>query len=403
MSGYNSENGVSLPRTRASIVAASGQVMHVPLLHLTDFSGVCETSVPRLLDREGAYHQSIGRMKIKRINTGRWHLRHQDPFHSLVNISTGKLYAVCVLIISGSWVLFAGLFRMVSHNCGLGANTMLKAFYLAIETIETIGYGVSDPYFEGCWSGAVVLSAAALWESVLNAVLISIIYTRISRSQNRAVSIVFTEKALLVEMHGAWFFMFQVCDFRKHQVCEAHVRLYAVQHGEDEGVSFQTRAMRLEHPDDSLGGMLLLALPQLVVHRIDAWSPLCPKKSQWTSRSSRATSFRYPQVLERRSDAESGSREALAPEPPAPSLDDLVQHLTTGQFEVICLVEGEDAISSNTLQARHSYTVNDIVVNGSFQRCVSRDQDGTCVVDFERFHEIIERGRDGEIVIQSMP
>mmetsp|Transcript_65983 Transcript_65983/g.206739 ORF Transcript_65983/g.206739 Transcript_65983/m.206739 type:complete len:271 (+) Transcript_65983:2-814(+) len=35
--------------------------------------------------------------------------------------------------------------------------------------------------------------------------------------------------------------------------------------------------MRLEQPDDELGGSLLLTLPTTVVHRIDAWSPLAPQ------------------------------------------------------------------------------------------------------------------------------
>merc|ERR1712226_227922 len=78
---------------------------------------------------------------------------------------------------------------------------------------------------------------------------------------------------------GHCYFMFQVCDIRKHQMVEAHVRTYTIQHKlTDSGVAFQGRAMRLQHPDDELGGMLLMALPQLIVHRIDDWSPLCPEE-----------------------------------------------------------------------------------------------------------------------------
>lgn len=42
---------------------------------------------------------------------------------------------------------------------------------------------------------------------------------------------------------------------------------------------FQTCAMRLSHPNDELGGMLLLCLPQLVVHELDDSSPLVPPLS----------------------------------------------------------------------------------------------------------------------------
>merc|ERR1719424_1926177 len=116
-----------------------------------------------------------------------------------------------------------------------------------------------------CYSGLFVIASSALWESLLNALLISVVYTRVSRPQSRASSICFSEKAVITQIGGEWYFMFQVCDFRKHQLCEAHVRLYSLQHVEtSEGVNFQTRAMRLSHPNDELGGMLLLALPQVV-------------------------------------------------------------------------------------------------------------------------------------------
>jgi len=39
---------------------------------------------------------------------------------------------------------------------------------------------------------------------------------------------------------------------------------------------YQPFAMRLQHPDDELGGMLLLNLPNIVVHTMDNWSPLVP-------------------------------------------------------------------------------------------------------------------------------
>ena len=39
---------------------------------------------------------------------------------------------------------------------------------------------------------------------------------------------------------------------------------------------FQTRVLRITNPNDELGGMLFLATPQQVSHRIDRWSPLFP-------------------------------------------------------------------------------------------------------------------------------
>ena len=112
--------------------------------------------------------------------------------------------------------------------------------------------------------------------------------------------------------------MFQLSELRKHQLVEAHVRVYCVRHEREavnvareasvDGLSqrssfsalptgdksraagiqaqkderfqvetafFQTHNVRLQHPDDELGSLLLMALPNVVVHRIDEWSPLC--------------------------------------------------------------------------------------------------------------------------------
>ena len=139
--------------------------------------------------------------------------------------------------------------------------------------------------------------------------------------------------------------MFQVSELRKHQLVEAHVRVYCCRHarqvsgktthddgyvngkcagkgGEsdcdsnsnssssegddsdgdnfnDSGVSptlkakqkerrkqvdtayYQTHNVRLQHPDDELGALLLMSLPNIVVHRLDEWSPMMPPPLWW--------------------------------------------------------------------------------------------------------------------------
>lgn len=363
---------------------------------------------PRLLDRTASFQQSHGRMRVRRVNDSGsvTPLRRGDLFHTLVSMSTPKVLALAASTLITSWLIFACLFRAVSRQCGLQAGTFLRSLYLSIETIETIGYGVPDPGFRGCRSGIFVLGAAALWESLLNALIISVVYTRVSRAQVRATSVCFSEKAVICQIEGHCYLMFQVCDFRKHQLCEAHVRLYCVQHSETPGgVTFQTRAMRLQHPNDELGGMLLLVLPQLIVHRIDAWSPLCPPSHRNCPDGTPASGFHhFTEVPQRASDSENGQRE-IGPDvarPRAPNLLQVARYLAVAEMEVLCLVEGVEPATSGTLQARCSYTNDDIVYNASFQRCVSRAADGTCEVNFDAFHELVQ-GPGTELLVQSMP
>jgi len=315
-----------------------------------------------------------------------------DLFHTVVGMSTVKVLALSATVMITSWFVFAALFFTVSEQCGLEAGTFIRSLYLAIETIETIGYGVPDPGMNGCYSGIFVLGAAAIWESLLNALLIAIVYTRISRPYSRASSICFTQKAIISQLNGHCYFMFQVCDFRKHQLCEAHVRVYGIQHAETTGgVKFQTRSMRLQHPDDELGGMLLLALPQLVVHRIDAWSPLCPPEYRSCLGDNLATGFTNVwDVVQRANDVDTGNREIGAGTacPAPPSLEAVATYLAEAHMEVICLVEGIEPATSGTLQAQCSYLMEDIAFNASFQRCVSRSPNGACQVDLDAFHEV---------------
>lgn len=67
------------------------------------------------------------------------------------------------------------------------------------------------------------------------------------------------------------------------------------------------------------------------------------------------------------------------------------------------LVEGIDAATSSTLQARHSYRYDEIEIDSVFENCVDHDVDGRAgkcarvltviskliplVIDFNRFHQ----------------
>merc|ERR1712146_279976 len=77
------------------------------------------------------------------------------------------------------------------------------------------------------------------------------------------------------EISGAYYFMLRICDLRVHHaLLEAHVRCYCGHKHPSRG--YEMLPMRLEHPDDELGGCVLMNIPITVVHRIDAWSPLAP-------------------------------------------------------------------------------------------------------------------------------
>ena len=66
------------------------------------------------------------------------------------------------------------------------------------------------------------------------------------------------------------------------------------------------------------------------------------------------------------------------------------QHLTRSNLEVCIIVEAIDPHSSNTFQARHSYTADDIVFDHSFEPVMKVASDGQAKLDWDLFHKTKE-------------
>ena len=67
-------------------------------------------------------------------------------------------------------------------------------------------------------------------EILADALLIALVYTRISRGTTRASSIIFSDKALLQLVGGELYFIFKVCEARPEQLLECGVRCYLFRH-----------------------------------------------------------------------------------------------------------------------------------------------------------------------------
>ena len=182
----------------------------------------------------------------------------------------------------------------------MGIEEPFDAFLFSLETMATIGYGTQDIFFNDCLITALVLTLQICSKLVIDGAVIGIIYARLSRPSKRASTIVFSNIAIIRRIRGRLYFMFQLCELRKHHLVEAHVRCYTIRHERDSSgktcAPFQTCAMRLSHPNDETGGTLLMCLPQLIVHEIDCHSPLMPPP-MWTSKSSQHHRW-YPPAMQ---------------------------------------------------------------------------------------------------------
>ncbi|EGB11729.1 hypothetical protein AURANDRAFT_12951, partial [Aureococcus anophagefferens] len=275
-------------------------------------------------------------------------LYYRDLYHTIADSNVWYILFFLLLAYVAVSVLFGLLWWAASDACDVGIENFNAAFLFSVETMMTIGYGTRDQFFADCGASSFLIFAQSLIGILLDCVSLGLVYTSLSSGVGRSSTILFSDRAVIRRVGGELYFMFQVVEMRSHQLIEGHVRCYAVRDETDargRAAPFQQCAMRLDKPDDELGGWLFLALPSVVVHRLDAWSPLVP---------------------------------------PAPR---------ASGHEIVVVVEGVDPITSNTVQATHSYCYRardgedrrDVVWDCDFRPCVSRDDRGRCRIDYAAF------------------
>jgi len=302
----------------------------------------------RIYDRAFPHFQSSGQAKIRRRNGLTWGFKiWYDWYHSVANLPTRWATAIaCILYVTVN-AAFALIWWGMSTDgdpCNIGATTYGEAFYFSLITLSTIGYGNQDLYFNGCSGPTIVITLETLVGLLLDAGIFALLILKYSRGRPRGFSVCFSRYAIVRFIDGKPYFSFRVVERRKHQLVEAHVRCYVIRHDRDPESGlvtyFQQFTMRLQKPDDELGGMLLLVLPTEVVHRIDPWSPLYVPRIGGRGSTS-INSYRFPEPLQRAADADAGGRD---------------------QFE--CPTCGETYIAEENFRRHVRYCRNDDVVSG---------------------------------------
>eukprot|EP00538_Stauroneis_constricta_P002304 CAMPEP_0119545632 /NCGR_PEP_ID=MMETSP1352-20130426/326_1 /TAXON_ID=265584 /ORGANISM="Stauroneis constricta, Strain CCMP1120" /LENGTH=508 /DNA_ID=CAMNT_0007590205 /DNA_START=14 /DNA_END=1540 /DNA_ORIENTATION=+ len=442
-------------------------------------------STARILDRDAGFRQSRGRWSVERLTRGhrrdvnccrRWHQKiwkeciKGDWFHRLAYMRTIPLLLVfllayCTIITFFAFVYLAvsQLGRQIDTNadgtsniipfCNMDISDHLEALYFSLSTMTTIGYGVSNYYYSGCWTPLLLVLWQVCTAILFDAIAVGLIFHRISRGRKRGKTITFSDKAVIRKVRGVPYLMFRLGELRKYSLIEANLRVYCVRHErhavpkrsshahallqeqqrqnsdgsnlptvdqdnshhqhqqhqqesqkvgnsdspplpppsmediEIETTHFITRQVRLLNPDEAYGNHILMSLPQVVVHRLDRFSPLMPPQPVWYDRDGRA----YPGAAD---------------------FDNLQSFLHDRLAEIVVLVEGTDEGTGAAVQARHSYTADDLEWNKTFAPCIAprggsgndgndatannRRTRNVVTVDFSKFHHLMDAPLDCE-------
>ncbi len=161
-----------------------------------------EAPTVRIVDRDGYYKQSKGKVVIQRkIPRGDFiALYSRDWFHSLLDAPTSRIVLLLTINYLIVTVIFAIFYYVVSivYGCNMDIRNFHEAFVFSVETFATLGYGTKDIFFGDCVVSALILSCQVIISLFTDALIIGVIYHRVSRPQTRASTIVFSSKGTCV-------------------------------------------------------------------------------------------------------------------------------------------------------------------------------------------------------------
>lgn len=401
-------------------------------------NNVTYKEIPRLIPRNLAFGQSKNVIRVSHNHRWRifWLLRH-DWFHAGLRFPTSVSFFLLLSIWTIMIVLFALLYVGIDNKdplleCGLGLSgspiSFAGAFAFSLETCTTVGYtlpyGVNAFFDVNCPELIIAIYFQMIWSMMFNAFLFAFIYNRLGRSEARGTQVVMSSKAIVnINPGGQVRFQVRIFDVdASHPVVEAHVRLYVVNKNRP-----VPRPLRVLQPNDELGATLILSLPTVVTHHIDAYSILHPPSEQqplhpcglvlrqvdsYTNNREEhgcpicgeaygtfdrwSRHVRYQQLVEGKENYPvQGSHlsltedDLLPPRAPTTDLHELRDYFARELSEVVCVVEGIDPLTSGTFQGLQSYKFDDILweEHTQFAPCLTIDHKENFVVDLDKFHD----------------
>ena len=301
-----------------------------------------------------------GYFNIQRVNRSITPFR-RDYFHTLLdmNLPVYVIFVVTTLIAVNAF--FAVAYYVVNeyhpflHPRGGQPATFRDSVFFTGSIVFYTGFFKDE---EIAWDKSSAATLLVVWHSLLSlfwsVFVLGSFFLKLSTGKNRGSSIIFSDKAVITtERDGSLTFAFRLCETRRHQLVDARVSVYFVDHYASR---IFMRRMKLATPE----GPLFLGLPCTVKHTIDRTSPLCPKSKKGN------------RVLD--------DQEV--------SLKEIGEFSRSKRYEVIAEVTGWEPITGNSVFAVFSYTASDdeIATGAVYKSCVHASGRGAPVVDFALMH-----------------
>ncbi|MBN9419555.1 MAG: ATP-sensitive inward rectifier potassium channel 10 [Candidatus Eremiobacteraeota bacterium] len=271
---------------------------------------------------------------VQRIGAPRDSIR--DLYHMLLSLHWGQIALLLCVLYCGLSLLFAELY-MLGGDCINGARPghLIDYFFFSVQTLATIGYGVMHPV--GDYANCLV-SFEAFCGLLAFSLMTGLLFAKFSIPNAR---VLFSNKVVMGRRDGKPALMFRMANARGNHILEAHVNLTLNRCEPIEGDPDYRRFHRLPLV---VSDTPLFVLTFLATHIIDESSPL----------------YGIP-----------------------------LEEMKAGGYNFTLTLIGLDALVSQTVHARWNYDASQIAWDHRFVDTLFRQPDGSFVLDYTHFHEVV--------------
>ncbi|XP_048829188.1 potassium inwardly rectifying channel subfamily J member 11, like [Brienomyrus brachyistius] len=284
----------------------------------------------------------------------------QDVFTTMVDLKWQHSLLIFTSAFICSWMLFAMAWWLLAfaHGdlelrdpesgpapvpCVTAIQSFTSAFLFSIEVQVTIGFG-GRMVTEECPVAITILIIQNILGLIINAVMLGCIFMKTAQANRRAETLIFSRNAVIAPRNGRPTLMFRVGDLRKSMIISATIQLQVIRKtvtAEGEVIPVCQLDIQVENPLRSNG--IFLVSPLIISHTIERDSPL---------------------------------------------YDLSAQSLPNENLEVIVILEGVVETTGITMQARTSYTPEEILWGRRFVSIIT-EEDGRYSVDYSKFGNTI--------------
>jgi len=262
----------------------------------------------------------------------------KDLYHFVLARSWPTFFALVGLFFVGANVLFA-FFYLAHPGCIANARPGVfeDAFFFSVQTLATIGYGGMYPITRYAHLLVVI---EALTGILGIAVITGLTFTRFARPSAR---VLFADRATITPRNALPHLMFRMANWRRNRIVEAHLDVVLLV--TERTLEGETLRRQIDLPlvrDRSA----VFFLTWTAMHRIDEQSP-----------------FHGEGALER---------------------------LRAQNAELYLSLTGFDETIGQAINARKEYTLADIAWNARFADVLGTADDGTRVIDYRKFHDVVD-------------